>query len=111
MTRRPRPEPIPYPEWLGRWPAVIGLLAFLWLELVFPSGTAAGGVLPRDVAIATIAYTGITLFAMAAFGTERWLDRGETFSAISGCSRGSPRSRCAAGASACDACSRPPASG
>jgi hypothetical protein len=84
VTRRPRPEPIPYPEWLGRWPAVIGLVAFLWLELVFPSGTAAGGVLPQDVAIATIAYTGITLFAMAAFGTERWLDRGETFSVYFG---------------------------
>jgi hypothetical protein len=84
VVRRPRPEPLPYPEWLGRWPAVVGILAFLWLELVFPSGTETGGVVPRDVAVATFAYTGITLFAMSAFGTERWLDRGEAFSVYFG---------------------------
>ena len=25
-----------YPEWLGVWPAAIGLYAFVWMELVFP---------------------------------------------------------------------------
>src|ERR671911_1632781 len=84
VARRPRPEPLPYPEWLGRWPAVIGLVAFLWLELVFTSGAQTGGVAPRDVALATIVYTGLTLFAMSVFGTERWLDRGETFSVYFG---------------------------
>jgi hypothetical protein len=84
VARRPRPEPLPYPEWLGRWPAVVGLVAFLWLELVFPSGAQTGGVAPRDVAVATIGYTGLTLFAMSVFGTERWLDRGETFSVYFG---------------------------
>jgi hypothetical protein len=84
IVRRPRPQPLPYPEWLGRWPAVVGILAFLWLELVFPAGTQTGGVAPRDVAVATVVYTGLTLFAMSAFGTERWLDRGEAFSVYFG---------------------------
>jgi hypothetical protein len=79
-----RPPPLPYPERLGRWPAAIGVLAFLWLELVFPSGSPTGGIAPRDVAIATVAYSGLTLFAMSVFGTERWLDRGEAFSVYFG---------------------------
>jgi hypothetical protein len=84
VARRPRPAPLPYPERLGRWPAVIGIVAFLWLELVFPSGTDAGGVAPRDVALAAVIYSALTLFAMSVFGTERWLDRGEAFSVYFG---------------------------
>ena len=84
LVRRERPPPLPYPEWLGRWPAVVGIVAFLWLELVFPAATETGGVAPRDVAVATIVYSGLTLFAMAVFGTERWLDRGEAFSVYFG---------------------------
>jgi hypothetical protein len=79
-----RPARLPYPERLGRWPAAIGIVAFLWLELVFPSGSQSGGIAPRDVAIAAIVYSGVTLFAMSAFGTERWLDRGEAFSVYFG---------------------------
>jgi hypothetical protein len=84
LARRERPPPLPYPEWLGRWPAVVGIVAFLWLELVFPAGTDTGGVAPRDVAVAAIVYSGLTLFAMYVFGTERWLDRGEAFSVYFG---------------------------
>jgi len=84
LLRRPRPPPLPYPERLGRWPAVVGIVAFLWLELVFPAATETGGVAPRDVALATIVYSGLTLFAMAVFGTERWLERGEAFSVYFG---------------------------
>ena len=84
IARRPRPEPLPYPERWGRWPAAIGLLAFLWFELVFAAASESGGVSPRDVALATIAYSALTLFAMSAFGTERWVDRGETFSVYFG---------------------------
>jgi hypothetical protein len=84
LLRRPRPPPLPYPEWLGRWPAVVGIVAFLWLELVFPAATETGGVAPRDVAVATIVYSGLTLFAMAVFGTKRWLERGEAFSVYFG---------------------------
>ena len=32
------PPPLTYPERLGRWPAVAGILAFVWLELVYGHG-------------------------------------------------------------------------
>ncbi|WP_320671092.1 fenitrothion hydrolase [Patulibacter defluvii] len=74
---RPLPH-LPYPPWLGRWPAVAGLLGFVWLELIYD---APGGAMlePRTVAVAAIAYSVWTLVAMAAFGVERWSERGETF--------------------------------
>ena len=47
-----------YPERLGRWPAVAGLIAFLWLELVYgQSGFQTIGLTPRTVAVATIVYS------------------------------------------------------
>ncbi len=33
-----------YPRWLGHWPAAFGLLAFVWLELVYPFMTELGPV-------------------------------------------------------------------
>lgn len=79
------PAPLAYPEKLGRWPAVVGLLAFLFLELVWgQSGFAAAGITPRDVAIATLVYSVYTFAAMSLFGVERWSERGETFSVLFG---------------------------
>lgn len=79
------PAPLNYPERLGRWPAAIGLLAFLFLELIWgQSGFAAAGITPRDVAIATLVYSLYTFVAMALFGVERWNGRGETFSVYFG---------------------------
>ena len=68
-----------YPPRLGYWPAVAGLIAFGWLELVAPTGDR-----PATVAVATLLYSTLTLSAMALFGTERWCDRGETFSVYFG---------------------------
>ena len=80
-----RPAPLRYPERLGRWPAVVGIVAFVWLELVYgTSGFQAVGLQPRTVAIATLAYTAYTLLAMLLFGVETWLERGETFSVYYG---------------------------
>jgi hypothetical protein len=28
-------QPLPYPRWLGRWPALIGVVVFAWVELVY----------------------------------------------------------------------------
>lgn len=79
------PAPLAYPDRLGRWPAAIGLVAFLFLELVWgQSGFAAAGITPRDVAIATLVYSVYTFAAMALFGVERWHERGETFSVYFG---------------------------
>ena len=79
-TRRfDAPEPLPYPRRLGYWPAAAGLLAFAWIELIATSGDS-----PQSVAIATLIYTAVTLTAMALFGTDAWLERGEAFSVYFG---------------------------
>lgn len=63
--------PAPYPERLGAWPAVLGLVFFVWLELVFRGGS---------LGIFLIGYTVLTLAAMANFGRDVWRGHGETFS-------------------------------
>ena len=67
--------PLSYPERLGRWPAVIGLLAFTWLELA-----AQDGDTPRNVAIATLVYSVVTGVGMGVYGVEPWTRRAEAFS-------------------------------
>ena len=62
-----------YPAVLGRWPAVIGLVFFVWLELV---GNGAG---PRSLFIVMVGYTAFTLAMMAQFGRDQWRHDGETF--------------------------------
>jgi hypothetical protein len=63
----------------------VGLLGFLWLELVYgQSGFATAGLTPRTLAIAVLVYTTVALVAMALYGVESWLDRGETFSVYFG---------------------------
>ena len=69
----------PYPERLGHWPAVLGLGAFVWMELASGSGEQ-----PRNVATAALIYTVLTLGAMAVYGAEEWADRGEAFSVYFG---------------------------
>ncbi|MCW2989329.1 MAG: hypothetical protein JWM24_2267, partial [Solirubrobacterales bacterium] len=70
-----------YPEALGRWPAAIGLLAVVWLEIVYgSSGGVAVGLDPHAAATAALVYSGYTLGMMALFGTEEWCGRGEIFS-------------------------------
>ena len=71
----PLPTPFRYPDWLGRWPAAVGLFAFAWMELSYTNGSD-----PSTLAIAALVYTAITLVAIACFGTEAWISRGEAFS-------------------------------
>lgn len=66
-----------YPEWLGIWPAVVLLLLFSWFELVWDEGDKA-----PVVATAIVIYLVFQLAAMAVFGTEVWLARGELFTAV-----------------------------
>ncbi|MGH2450489.1 MAG: fenitrothion hydrolase [Candidatus Limnocylindria bacterium] len=74
LTRSMQP-PLRYPGWLGRWPAAAGLLGFALLELAYSNGDD-----PSTLAAAVLVYTAITLVAMACFGTEAWISRGEAFS-------------------------------
>jgi hypothetical protein len=71
----PLPSPFRYPDWLGRWPAVLGLFGFAWMELSYTNGSD-----PSALAIAALVYTAITMIAIACFGTEAWISRGEAFS-------------------------------
>ena len=65
----------PYPEALGIWPAVGLYLVFVWIENVF-----SGSYVPRNIALFALAYSLITLYGMAFFGTETWLRRADAFS-------------------------------
>lgn len=69
-----------YPAWLGRWPAAVGLVSFVWLEIIYGSTGAAVVLSPEIVAQATVVYTVYTFAMMAVFGVEVWSSRGEFFS-------------------------------
>jgi len=75
-----RPAHLAYPRGLGRWPAAIGLLAFVWLEVVYSAGFPD----PHTIAVAALVYSAYTLAMMALFGTEEWCERGEVFSVYFG---------------------------
>lgn len=81
VAGRSAPPPLSYPDRLGRWPAVAGLVAFFWFELAY--GVSFDPVVlisPESVAIATLIYSAVTFLGMTLFGVERWCERGETFS-------------------------------
>jgi hypothetical protein len=69
------PAPLAYPERLGHWPAAAGIFAFAVMELV-----ASNGDRPENLAIATLVYSALTFIAMALYGVDTWIARGEAFS-------------------------------
>jgi hypothetical protein len=69
------PAPLRYPERLGHWPAAAGVFLFAVMELV-----ASNGDRPESLAIATLIYSALTFVAMALYGVETWISRGEAFS-------------------------------
>ena len=74
-----------YPARLGRWPAAVGLLGFVWLEVVYGStGGVAVGLDPHAAGTAAVVYSAYTLGMMALFGVEEWCERGEVFSVYFG---------------------------
>ena len=75
------PVPLRYPGWLGRWPAVLGVLLFVWLELIAGGGASPS---PHDVAVGTVIYSAVTFLCMALFGVEEWIGRGEAFGSYFG---------------------------
>jgi len=68
------PPPLEYPERLGRWPALVGLVAFGWLELVSTNGDD-----PSRLAVLAIVYSVVQLFGMSLYGVEAWARRGDSF--------------------------------
>jgi hypothetical protein len=74
-----------YPEWLGRWPAAVGLLAFVWIEVVYGrTSIVSVAIEPHAVAVAAFVYSAYALAMMALFGVEEWCERGEVFSVYFG---------------------------
>ncbi|HEX7347577.1 MAG TPA: hypothetical protein VF253_12360 [Candidatus Limnocylindrales bacterium] len=61
-----------YPERLGRWPAVIGFVVVVWLELVLRAG-------PDVLFIVVVGYTALTLAMMAQYGRDTWRSNAEVF--------------------------------
>ena len=79
------PSHLRYPQRLGRWPAAVGLVAVVWLEVVYgASGGVAVGLDPHSAAVAALLYSGYTLAMMAVFGVEQWCRTGEVFSVYFG---------------------------
>ena len=70
---------LPYPQWLGVWPACLLLLIFCWVELVYPHSAS-----PAHIASMILAYSGLTLTGMFVFGRDSWLRHGEVFSLVFG---------------------------
>jgi hypothetical protein len=66
--------PLRYPERLGRWPAVVGLLAFAWLELVYVNRDD-----PATLGLLALAYAFVQLIGMSLFGEETWSERADAF--------------------------------
>jgi hypothetical protein len=69
---------VAYPAWLGYWPAVGGLLAFVWLELASPDPGDIGAV-----RLWVAVYVVVTIAGGIVFG-PRWHDRADPFDVYSG---------------------------
>ncbi|HVL95585.1 MAG TPA: fenitrothion hydrolase [Solirubrobacteraceae bacterium] len=67
-------EPLPYPRRLGRWPAVAGLLAFAFVELIWTRGDD-----PQVLAICALVYFAVQLVGMGLYGVEAWSRNGDAF--------------------------------
>jgi hypothetical protein len=61
-----------YPEGFGKWPAVVGFMVIVWLELVLKAG-------PNVLFIVLVGYTALTLAMMAQFGRDTWRANAEIF--------------------------------
>jgi hypothetical protein len=69
-------EPLlPYPPWLGYWPAIALFFGFAWFELIDLAPDD-----PARLAVAAGAYWLFTFIALLMFGEEAWLGRAEPFS-------------------------------
>lgn len=68
------PSPMEYPAKLGRWPAVVGILAFAWLELAY-----SGRDDPSRLAVFALVYAAAQFVGMSLYGIERWNRYGDGF--------------------------------
>ena len=65
------------PRWVGLWPAALGLLAFVWLELVSPEANFLG-----SIRLWFAVYVAVLLIGAAVFG-DRWIAAADPFEVYS----------------------------
>jgi hypothetical protein len=68
------PEPLPYPDRLGHWPAVAGILGFTICELCWAAAKD-----PGPLAVLMLVYLAIQFVGMSLYGVEAWTRRGDAF--------------------------------
>ncbi|WP_255152345.1 hypothetical protein [Halorarius halobius] len=66
----PTPGTRAYPERLGAWPAVVGLLGLVLVEVVTPLAED-----PQLLATLIVAYTLVTVVGAATFGVDAWFEQ------------------------------------
>jgi hypothetical protein len=66
--------PLRYPSRLGVWPALVGLIGFAWLELVYVNRDR-----PSLLAALSLGYFLVMLAGMLLFGIEEWGGRADGF--------------------------------
>jgi hypothetical protein len=69
-----RSAPWRYPDWLGLWPAIAGLVGFAWLELVYVNRDQ-----PSLLAALSLGYFVAMVVGMLLFGVEQWGERADGF--------------------------------
>jgi len=65
-------------EW-GAWPAVVGLLALVAVEVVSPLASV-----PRALGVVVVAYSAVTLLAAWAVGPDAWFERADPVASVFG---------------------------
>ena len=68
-----------YPAGWDAMPALLGFLAFVWLENVYP-----GSIVPRYLGALTVVYSLYTFGGMLVFGKHVWLRYGDPFAMLFG---------------------------
>ncbi|ELZ97974.1 hypothetical protein C440_01963 [Haloferax mucosum ATCC BAA-1512] len=61
---------VSYPDRLGRWPAVFGILALVWVETATNVTSR-----PKTLATALVGYSAVTLVGAILVGADTWFDR------------------------------------
>ncbi len=70
------PEPLRYPERLGRWPAAAGIVFFGVCELCWAAGRE-----PQTLALLALGYLVTALVGMSLYGVEPWTRNADPFGA------------------------------
>jgi hypothetical protein len=68
------PEPLPYPERVGQWPAAAGLVGFAICELCWATARE-----PGPLAVIMLCYFAVQLVGMSLYGVEAWTTRADAF--------------------------------